>query len=133
MSLRIASLAVLGMTLVASAPLAAERNPKADAYESTPDGAVPNRVSLASKPLRLGSATIRFGLAKSDRVEIKVYDVRGRVVRDLVNRRFEPGEHEVTWDRLDSTGRSVSRGLYFTQVSYGSQGFIATKKLMIIQ
>jgi len=39
----------------------------------------------------------------------------------------------VAWDRLDSSGRSVSRGLYFTQVSYGSQGFEATKKLTIIQ
>jgi len=27
----------------------------------------------------------------------------------------------------------VSRGLYFTQVSYGSQSFVATKKLTIIQ
>jgi hypothetical protein len=98
-----------------------------------PDGAVPNRVSLTSNPVRSGSTTIRFGLAKADRVEIKVYDVGGRVVRDLVNRRFEPGEHEVAWDRLDSSGRSVSRGLYFTQVSYGSHGFVATKKVTIIQ
>jgi hypothetical protein len=99
----------------------------------TPDGAVPNRVSLANNPLRSASATIRFGLAMADRVEIKVYDVSGREVRDLVNRRFESGEHEVTWDRLDSSGRSVSRGLYFTQVRFGSQGFVMTKKLMIIE
>jgi ice-binding like protein len=99
----------------------------------TPDGGVPNRVSLARNPLRSESATIRFGLAKADRVGIKVYDVSGRMVRDLLDRHFEPGEHEVMWDRLDSSGRSVSRGLYFTQVSYGSQGFVATKKLMIIQ
>ena len=99
----------------------------------TPDGGVPNRVSLGSNPLRSASATIHFGLAQADQVAIKVYDVSGRVVRDLVNRRFEPGEHAIAWDRLDSSGRSVSRGLYFTQVSYGSQGFVATKKLMIIQ
>jgi len=99
----------------------------------TPNGAVPNRVSLTSNPLRSGSATIRFGLASADVVEIKVYDVGGRLVRSLVNRRFEPGENEVTWDRLDSSGKLVSRGLYFTQVSYGSQGFVATKKLTIVQ
>src|SRR5689334_8598308 len=40
----------------------------------TPNGAVPNRVSLASNPLRSGPATIRFGLAEADQVKIKVYD-----------------------------------------------------------
>jgi hypothetical protein len=99
----------------------------------TPDGVLPNRVSLASNPLRSGLATIRFGLARADQVEINVYDVGGRLVRGLANRQFEPGEHEITWDRLDSSGSPVSRGLYFTQVSYGSQGFVATKKLTIIE
>ena len=96
-------------------------------------GAVPNGVSLTSNPLRSGSATIRFGLAKADRVEIKVYDVGGRVVRWLVKRAFEPGQHEVTWDGLDSSGRPVSRGLYLAQVSYGRQGFVATNKLTVIR
>jgi len=50
-----------------------------------------------------------------------------------LNRRFEPGMHEIAWDPLDSSGRSVSRGLYFTQVIYGSQGFVATKKLTMIR
>lgn len=98
----------------------------------TPEGVVPNGARLTSNPLRSGSATIRFGLARADHVKIKVYDVGGRVVRWLVNRAFEPGEHEVAWDGLDSSGSPVSRGLYFTQVSYGSQGFVATNKLTII-
>ena len=99
----------------------------------TPHGAVPNRVSVANNPLRSGSAAIRFGLANADQVEITIYDLGGRVVRSLVNRHYELGEHEVAWDGLDSSGRSVSRGLYFAQVSYGSQGFVATKKLTLIQ
>ena len=99
----------------------------------TPHGAVPNRVSLANNPLRSGSTAIRFGLANADQVEITIYDLGGRVVRSLVNRHYELGEHEVAWDGLDSSGRSVSRGLYFAQVSYGSQGFVATKKLTFIQ
>jgi type VI secretion system secreted protein VgrG len=57
----------------------------------TPKGAVPNRVSLASNPLRSGSAAIRFGLANADQVEITIYDLGGRVVRSLVNRHYELG------------------------------------------
>jgi flagellar hook assembly protein FlgD len=135
----VASLAALGMIFIATAASAPECQANAGviavvgAAGVTPDGAVPNRVNLANNQLRSASTTIRFGLAQADRVEIKIYDVSGRMVRNLVNRRFEPGEHEVAWDRLDSSGRSVSRGLYFTQVSFDSQGFAATRKLMMIK
>jgi hypothetical protein len=99
----------------------------------TGNGAMANHVSLTSNPVGSSSATIRFGLATADRVEIEVYDVGSRVVRTLANREFEAGEHEVEWDRLDSSGRPVSLGLYFKQVSFARQGFAATRKLTIIQ
>ena len=99
----------------------------------TGNGTMANHVSLTSNPVGASSATVRFGLATADRVEIKVYDVGSRVVRTLVNREFEAGEHEVEWDRLDSSGRPASLGLYFMQVSYARQGFATTRKLTIIQ
>jgi len=94
---------------------------------------VANSVSLTSNPLRSGSATIRLALARADRVEIKVYDVGGRLVRSLETRAFEPGKHEVVWDRRDQSGKPVQRGVYFTQVTYSNQGFVATRKLTIIE
>ena len=51
----------------------------------------------------------------------------------MVNRGFEAGEHAAVWDRLDPSGRPVPRGLYFTRVTYINQGFVATKKLTIIE
>jgi hypothetical protein len=118
--LAIPAAAIAAQTVSATVPTAGARS-------------VANSVRLTSNPLRSGSATIRFGLARADQVEIKVYDVGGRLVRRLVNRGFEPGEHEVVWDRLDARGRPVSRGIYFTRVTYGNQGFVATKKLAIIE
>jgi hypothetical protein len=94
---------------------------------------VANSLSLTNNLLRSGPATIRFGLARADRVEIRVYDVVGRMVQSLMSRELEPGEHEVVWDRLNSSGRLVSRGLYFVRVTYGNQGFVATRKLMILE
>ena len=93
---------------------------------------MPNHFSFSSNPLRSGPATVRFGLARADRVEIKVYDVGGRVVRTLVSGGFDAGEHQVAWDRLDSSGSPVSSGLYFARVTYSNQGFVAVKKLTII-
>jgi len=120
---------VVGLAIPADiiAPIASSR---LSADEAT---GVANSVSLTSNPLKSGSATIRLGLARADRVEIRVYDVGGRLVRSLETRAFEPGKHEVVWDRLDQSGRPVLRGVYFTQVTYSNQGFVATKKLAIVE
>ena len=66
-------------------------------------------------------------------MEIKVYDVGGRVVRTLANGSFDAGEHEVARDRLNSSGSPVSSGLYFARVTYSNQGFVTIKKLTIIE
>jgi ice-binding like protein/flagellar hook capping protein FlgD len=130
---------VIGSAPAASASpaAAAARGPgttaTATAMAASGAAGVANRFSFSSNPLRSGPATVRFGLARADRVEIKVYDVGGRVVRTVVNGGFEAGEHEVAWDRLDSSGSPVSSGLYFARVTYYSQGFVAIKKLTIIE
>jgi hypothetical protein len=54
-----------------------------------------NFVNLRNNPLFAGKATIHFGLARADRVQIKVFDVSGRLVRTLADRQFTAGEHDV--------------------------------------
>ena len=90
-------------------------------------------VNLRNNPLSSGMARIHFGLSKDDRVEIKVYDVTGREVRELANRQFKAGEHDVVWDGSDNTGRPVARGVYFTQVRYKESAFSDAKKLTILK
>lgn len=90
-------------------------------------------VSLRNNPLQSGMAKIHFGLAKDDRVEIKVYDVTGREVRELANRQFKAGEHDIVWDGTDNGGRPVSRGVYFTQVRYRESAFSDAKKLTVLK
>ena len=90
-------------------------------------------VNLRNNPLSSGKSTIKFGLAQADRVEIKVYDVTGREVRELANRQFVAGEHTAVWDGSDNTGRPVARGVYFTQVRYKDSGFSDAKKLTVLK
>ncbi|MFH1278148.1 MAG: agmatine deiminase family protein [Candidatus Eisenbacteria bacterium] len=59
------------------------------------------------------STTFRFDLREEDRVELFVFDVRGRQVRRLVDRSFPGGSHEVTWDGRDDSGREVPSGVYY--------------------
>jgi hypothetical protein len=90
-------------------------------------------MNLRNNPLVSGQATVDFGLAQSDRVEVKVFDVSGRLVRTLADRQFAAGRHTVTWDGVDNTGRAVPRGVYFTQVKYVNRHFTDAKKLTVLK
>ena len=80
-----------------------------------------------------GYATVNFGLAKDDFVQVKVFDVSGRLVRTLADRKFKAGEHSLVWDGVDNAGRQLPRGVYFTQLRYRESGFELAKKLTILR
>ena len=90
-------------------------------------------MALRNNPLQSGRATVAFGLAHSDRVVVKVYDLAGRVVRTLAEQVFRAGEHSLVWDGTDDQGRRLAHGLYFTSLHYQRSGFHATKKLTILR
>jgi hypothetical protein len=97
------------------------------------DGELVNFMNLHNNPLKSGQAKIHFGLSRPDRVEVKVFDVSGRLVRTLADRMFPAGTHDILWDGVDNAGRQVARGVYFTQVKYQSVKFVANKKLTLLK
>ena len=47
------------------------------------------------------------------RVEISIFNIKGQVVRNLVNRAYSGGLHSVVWDGKDNSGKSLASGVYF--------------------
>jgi hypothetical protein len=89
---------------------------------STPSSAL--RVSAAiPNPTRSGSR-VSLDLPQAAFVRAAVYDLGGRLVRDIVSRAFEPGPHEVSWDGTDVSGRSAPTGIYFVSIAAGSDRFV---------
>ncbi len=62
------------------------------------------------------STKISFNLAEGDNVIINIYDVRGKKVRDIINRYYDKGFHQIDWDGKDESGKSVSSGVYFIRM-----------------
>lgn len=60
---------------------------------------------------------IRFATSKSGNVALRIYNVRGELVKTLANRNFDAGSHEVTWDGKNSAGLQTSSGVYYAKVS----------------
>ena len=64
---------------------------------------------------------ISFDLPRAGQVELAVYDVLGRKVANLVSDQLGPGHHEITWLGVDSHGRRVASGVYFSVLRSGGE------------
>ena len=62
-----------------------------------------------------------FRIPSPGRVEIEIFDSRGRMVRRLDKPWSVPGELRVDWDGADDAGRAVASGSYRVRASYGGQ------------
>lgn len=85
--------------------------------------AVPSMVMLApNQPNPFGTSTrFSFSLPKTTRVELSVYDLRGRKVRSLLNEERQPGRYFLDWDGRDSGGRNLASGIYLIRLRAGEQ------------
>ena len=77
-----------------------------EAVEFGLDPASPN-------PSRGTAVSIRFGLARTDQVDLRVFDVTGRMVKTLASGSFAAGPHPMTWDGTNDSGARVQPGVYF--------------------
>jgi hypothetical protein len=66
-------------------------------------------------------------------VRVSVYDVKGRLVRTLLNEMVYGGTHQVTWDRRSSSGQLVTSGIYFLRMEVKESGFAKTHKLVVFR
>jgi hypothetical protein len=97
-----------------------------------PNSALVNFLALRSEnPFRSDKAKISFGITRKEKVELKVYDVTGRLVKTLANREFDAGSHDLFWDGTNDDGQLVSRGVYFYQLRTPS--FVSQKKLALLK
>jgi len=90
--------------------------------------------TIGNNPLRTGEASINLTLAKTDRVEVKIYDVSGRLIRTLADGQlFRAGPQKLTWDGLDNGGRQVARGVYFTHIKFANSRFENSTKMVVLK
>jgi hypothetical protein len=78
------------------------------------------------------ATTIRFDLAEPATVELRVYDIGGRLVRTLVgSERRTSGAHEARWDGRNDAGAAVSSGIYLYRLE--ADAFRETRKMTLIR
>jgi hypothetical protein len=85
----------------------------------TPQGgrAFTNFMKIGNSVMKQGTSIVRFGVAKAGRVQVTIYDVTGRKIRNVADRYYQPGEYSIQWDGTDDGGSRVPRGVYFVRSS----------------
>jgi hypothetical protein len=74
---------------------------------------------------------IRFSLAKSDKVEVVIYDVSGRLVKTLVDGKMEAGMHSAVWDGTNDSGSNVGSGVYWSRMK--TEEYVSKKQMVVLK
>lgn len=78
------------------------------------------------------STTIRYSIASRSRVQLKVFDVTGRLVTTLVDATKEAGPHEVSWRGRNAEGQQVASGVYFYRFTT-DHGFAESRTMVLLK
>lgn len=75
--------------------------------------------------------TISYSLKDRQDVKIEIYNVRGQLVRTLINETQAAGDHKVIWTGVDNNNRPVSSGLYYYKMTAGK--YSSSKKMILMK
>jgi Tol biopolymer transport system component len=78
----------------------------------------------------LSSVLIGYSLKVSGDISLNVYDITGKLVRTLVNKKKEKGNYEIIWDGKNEDGVEVRSGIYFYRLTTGKSR--QTRKMVLI-
>lgn len=85
---------------------------------------------VGPNPITQGTV-IQYSVPSQGRVSLKVYDVRGRLVRSLVDGLRPPGAYSAEWAGKADDGGAVAPGIYFVRLDAGSRHM--SKKTLVLR
>jgi hypothetical protein len=75
--------------------------------------------------------TLRYDLPEDAMVNITIYDMMGRIVKNLVSSQQNAGYKSIQWNATNNIGQPVSAGLYLYTIQAGD--YIQTKKMVLLK
>ena len=74
--------------------------------------------------------TINFNMSKAGKANVTVYNIKGQLVKTILNDNVKAGTQTVVWNGTDSQNKSVASGVYFFRVKTDNQ---TINKKMVLQ
>ncbi len=74
---------------------------------------------------------IKYELPIDEFVELTIYDLMGRNVKNLISKYHSTGSYSIKWDGTNNVGELVSAGMYF--YTFKTNNYSQTRKMMFIK
>ena len=74
---------------------------------------------------------INFSLRKGGKTTLKIFNIKGQLIKILVNEYKQKGDHSVIWNGTDMQNRQVSSGAYYYRLQVGNR--VKTKSLTLVK
>lgn len=75
--------------------------------------------------------TISYDLKEPAEVRLNIYNLKGQLVKTLVNSEQTAGKHNVVFSARDNRGNKLSSGIYFYRLRAGD--YVKTRKMMLME
>ena len=92
----------------------------------------PNPFYLSSdKSKGNSSSQIAFSLKNKTDVEVEVYNIKGQLVKSILNKKLDSGRYQLKWDGRNNQSKEVGNGIYFIRMQ--ADDYQKVKKMMILK
>lgn len=75
--------------------------------------------------------SIQYLIPSTSHVHLAIFNIRGELVKTLINEDREPGLSVVTWNGTDESGVKVSSGVYFYRMV--TDRFVGSRKMLLLK
>jgi len=75
--------------------------------------------------------TISYSVKEAGRVRLEIYNIKGQLVRTLVDEDQTTGHYKQVFNSKDNRGRSISSGVYLILMT--APGYQKTSKMILMQ
>lgn len=79
----------------------------------------------------VGNTTIDFTLKEAAPVKVEIYNLKGQLVRSLMDESKSSGEYSLPWDCRDENNRAVAAGIYLYKIQAGK--YSSSKKMVLLK
>ncbi len=74
---------------------------------------------------------ISYAIKEDGKVSLNIYNLKGQLVKTLVNKQVKAGYHRIVWNGTDNFGTDVATGIYLYRLE--TKTYNQTKKMMLMK